>query len=158
MIANDNRIFKRLADIRQDKDLNQYQVAHFLGVNQATYSKWETGKEIIPLPMLHKFCMLMKCSMDYALGFQKENSPLLHVSANLDKKEIGKRLIEFRDENQLTQLQLAQILNTTQSTISAYENGKTMILTAFVYQIARKYGVSTDYLCAREKSKEAVIQ
>ena len=37
MIANDNRIFKRLADIRQDRDLNQYQVAHFLGVNQATY-------------------------------------------------------------------------------------------------------------------------
>ena len=158
MIANDNRIFKRLADIRQDKDLNQYQVAHFLGVNQATYSKWETGKEIIPLPMLHKFCMLMKCSMDYALGFQKENSPLLHVYANLDKKEIGKRLIEFRDENQLTQLQLAQILNTTQSTISANENGKTMILTAFVYQIARKYGVSTDYLCAREKAKETVSQ
>lgn len=156
MIANDNFIFKRLADIRQDKDLNQYQLAHLLGVNQATYSKWETGKEIIPLTMLHKFCLLMECSMDYAFGFQKERHSYFCSLTVLDKIEIGKRLAEFRENNQLTQLQLAKVLNTTQSTISAYENGKTMILTAFVYQIARKYGVSVDYLCAREEVKVPV--
>ncbi len=158
MIANNNIIFKRLSDIRQDKNLSQYQLACLLQVNQATYSKWETGKEIIPLNMLHKFCLITECSMDYALGLKKKNHCPDLISPTLDKKKIGKQLIEFRENNNLTQLQLAQILNTTQSTISAYENGKTMILTAFVYQIARKYGVSADILCAREKDKETVSQ
>ena len=50
-----------------------------------------------------------------------------------------------------TLAEVAEILNTTQSTISAYESGKTVLLTAFAIQISKKYNVSLDWLCSREK-------
>ena len=49
----------------------------------------------------------------------------------------------------LTQEELAKDLNTTHSTISAYESGKTLILTSFVYEIAIKYKLSLDWLCGK---------
>lgn len=47
-------------------------------------------------------------------------------------------------------MDLAKSLNTTQSTIWAYETGRTLILTAFAYQICVKYNVSMDWLCGRK--------
>lgn len=41
------------------------------------------------------------------------------------------------------------MLNTSHSTISAYENGKILILTSFAYSIAIKYNVSLDWLCGK---------
>ena len=49
----------------------------------------------------------------------------------------------------ITQEELASTLNTTHSTISAYESGKTTILTAFAYDICKRYNIYMDYLCAR---------
>ena len=46
---------------------------------------------------------------------------------------------------------LAKELNTTKSTIYAYETGKTLILTAFAYQICIKYKVSLDWLTGKIK-------
>ncbi len=68
--------------------------------------------------------------------------------------------MKFRLNHNLFQYQLANFLNTTQSTISAYENGKTMILTAFAYQIAKEYQISMDEFCGRQivesSSKSAI--
>lgn len=46
-------------------------------------------------------------------------------------------------------MELAKLLNTTHSTISAYESGKTTILTVFAYEICKKYNISMDYLIGR---------
>ena len=70
---------------------------------------------------------------------------------NIDKKIIGMRLKEFRKEKNITQEELASTLNTTHSTISAYESGKTTILTAFAYEICKRYNISMDYLCGRTR-------
>ena len=62
---------------------------------------------------------------------------------------IFQKLIELRedlDKNQreiasvlgISQQALADLLNTSHSTISAYESGKTLILTAFAYQISKQ--------------------
>lgn len=56
-------------------------------------------------------------------------------------------------DKQITQKELVQILNTSQSIISAYEAGKTMLLTAFAIQIINKYHISLDWLCGRNKEK-----
>ena len=56
---------------------------------------------------------------------------------------------ELRIKNKLTQKELAKILNTTQSNISSYENGNTLILTAFLYNFAKHFNVSMDYICGR---------
>ena len=86
--------------------------------------------------------------MDYVAGISRHNKPT--KKCKIEKEVIGKRLKEFRKQYNITQIQLANYLNTTQSTISAYESGKTMLLTAFALQIIAKYNISLDWLCGRK--------
>ena len=58
----------RLRDLREDKDLNQTQVANFLGMSQTGYSKYETGENDIPTPILIKLARFYNTSIDYLLG------------------------------------------------------------------------------------------
>lgn len=143
---------KRLFDLREYADLSQKDLANKLGVTQQTYSLWEKGTKIIPLKHLNNLCNYYKTSMDYVLGLSNErtNSNIKEIK-ELNKKEIGSRIKELRENKKLTLRDLASELNTTSSTISAYETGKTLILTAFAYQICIKYDVSLDWLCGKVK-------
>ncbi len=143
-----NVIFKKLGDIRQDLDMTQKEMSERIGVKQGVYSRWENGKEIIPLRRLVTFCNLTSYRMDYITGLSRTNK-FNKVEKEIDVKECGARLRKWRKENGVTQKELADFLNTTQSTISAYESGKVLILTAFAYQIAKKYKISMDWLCCR---------
>lgn len=153
MIISNEVIFPRLTNIREDMDITQAKMAKVLKVSQATYSRWETGKEIIPLSKLNMYCNYTKHSMDYVCGLIKNERTNTKINHELDKNLIGTRIQLFRMQYGLFQYQLANFLNTTQSTISAYENGKTLILTAFIYQIAKEYKISLDYLCGRSNKK-----
>lgn len=143
---------KRLFDLREYADLSQKDLANKLGVTQQTYSLWEKGTKIIPLKHLNNLCNYYKTSMDYVLGLSNErtNSDIKEIK-ELNKKLIGSRIKEVRERNKLTLRDLASELNTTSSTISAYETGKTLVLTAFAYQICTKYDVSLDWLCGKVK-------
>lgn len=143
---------KRLFDLREYADLTQKDLAQNLGVSQQTYSLWEKGTKIIPLKHLNNLCNYYETSMDYVLGFTdiKMSSNIIKIK-ELNKKEIGARIKKIREDNNLTLRDLASKLNTTSSTISAYETGKTLILTAFAYQICSEYSVSLDWLCGKTK-------
>lgn len=152
MIFTNSVLFQRLQDIREDLDLTQQQVANLLNVSQASYSRWETGKELIPLKKLNEFCNITNHSMDYVTGLISVERKIVYKKERLDKKKIGENLKKVRIDNGLFQYQLARLLNTTQSTISAYEQGETLILTAFSYQIAKQFHLSLDVFCDREKT------
>ncbi len=145
--------FQKLIELREDFNLKQKDIAKLLNITQQTYSLWENGTKIIPLKHLNSLCNYYNVSMDYVLGL----SNVKHydvINSVIDKNLIGKRLKSFRNEYNITQEELANILNTTHSTISAYENGKTTILTAFAYEICKKYHISMDYLCGRINNKK----
>ena len=143
---------KRLFDLREYKDLSQIKLADYLGITQQTYSLWEKGTKIIPLKHLNSLSNFYEISMDYIVGLtdEKNNSGIIKLT-ELNKNEIGSRIKKIRENNNLTLRDLAKELNTTSSTISAYETGKTLILTAFAYQICIKYNVSLDWLCGKRK-------
>lgn len=61
------------------------------------------------------------------------------------------RLKELRESRNLTQKDLANQLNLTQSTIAYYENGKKLPTTDNLMSIARFFGVSTDFLLGLSK-------
>lgn len=140
---------ERLIDIRVDADLKQEEMAEILKTTQSNYSRWENGTELIPLKKLSLLCNYFNVSMDYVIGKTRDEDGNGKHDINL--KIIGSRLQMIRKKNNLTQTDLAEILNTSQSTISAYENGKTIILTAFALEIVEKYSVSLDWLCGRIK-------
>lgn len=138
----------KLVELRDEFNLKQSDIAHILGITQQSYSLWENGTKIIPLKHLNNLCNYYRVSMDYILGLSKIRCYDIN-NFDIDKKIIGIRLKTFRINNGITQEYLANILNTTHSTISAYESGKTTILTAFAYEICKRYSISMDYLCGR---------
>ncbi len=144
---NTNKLF----ELRDYNNLNQTEIASEIGVSQQLYSFWENGSKIIPLKHLNNICNYYKVSMDYALNINEYKDLNFIEVDSLDKVAIGKRIKEIREKNNITVRDLANELNTTSSTISAYETGKTLILTAFAYQICKKYNVSLDWLCGRTK-------
>ena len=60
--------YSRIRDLREDRDLNQTQVAKMLGMSQTGYSKYETGENDIPTQILIKLADLYDTSVDYILG------------------------------------------------------------------------------------------
>ncbi len=65
----------RLRDLREDADLNQTQIAQYLGMSQTGYSKYETGENDIPTQVLIKHAKYYKTSIDYILGVSNDKSP-----------------------------------------------------------------------------------
>ena len=61
-------MYKRIRDLREDRDLNQTQVARHLGMSQTGYSKYETGENDIPTQILIKLANFYDTSIDYLLG------------------------------------------------------------------------------------------
>lgn len=144
MISLNNN--ERLIEIRENNNLSQRDLASILNVSKSTYARWETQEQIIPLNRLVDFCNYFKVSMDYALNLSNENKYKKTINS-LDRKLIGNNIKLIRKKFSLTQQNLADLLNTSHSTISAYEAGKTLILTIFAYQICLKYNISLDWLC-----------
>ena len=60
--------YHRIRDLRIDHDLNQQQVAEYLGMSQTGYSKYEVGTNDIPTQVLIQLSRLYQVSIDYLLG------------------------------------------------------------------------------------------
>ncbi len=60
--------YPRVRDLREDKDMNQTEMAKELGMSQTGYSKYETGENDIPTEILIKLARFHNTSIDYLLG------------------------------------------------------------------------------------------
>lgn len=140
--------FDRLKEIREERNLTQREVADALEVDRSTYAGWETGKDTIPLRRLNKLSDYYKISVDYMTGLSDVTSSYRVI--DLDAKVIGQNLKEFRKERNLVQKDIFLFLNTTSSTYSAYETGKVLIKTDFLYSICKNYNASMDELLGKK--------
>ena len=61
-------MYTRIRDLREDRDLNQTQIAKMLGMSQTGYSKYETGENDIPTQVLIKLARFYNTRIDYLLG------------------------------------------------------------------------------------------
>lgn len=116
-------------------------------------AKWENGIVTIPLKKLNEYANYFNVSVDYLTSLSNKKEKVI-INKELDRKVIGQNIKLIRKENNLTLRSLAKELNTTSSTISAYETGKTLILTAFAYQICKKYKISMDWLLGKSNNKK----
>ena len=60
--------YQRLKDLREDKDLNQTQIAKVLKTSQKQYSRWETGEYDIPFEIVIELAEFYNVSLDYIAG------------------------------------------------------------------------------------------
>ncbi len=61
-------MYRRIRELREDRDLNQTQIAKIIGMSQTGYSKYETGENDIPTAVLIKLSRFYDVSIDYLLG------------------------------------------------------------------------------------------
>ncbi len=61
-------MYRRLRDLREDRELNQTQIAKMLSMSQTGYSKYETGENDVPTAVLIKLARFYNTSIDYLLG------------------------------------------------------------------------------------------
>lgn len=54
--------------LREDHDLGQKEVAAYLSIDQRVYSRYETGKNALPVDKVILLCRLYQVSADYLLG------------------------------------------------------------------------------------------
>ena len=67
--------YRRLRDLREDNDLTQKEVAAYLGIDQRTYSNYETEKRSMPMEQYRSLAIFYKTSVDYLVGLTDSNEP-----------------------------------------------------------------------------------
>ena len=68
-------MYRRIRELREDRDLTQKQVAQMLGMSQTGYSKYETGENDIPTSVLQRLADFYNVSVDYLLGRTNQKAP-----------------------------------------------------------------------------------
>lgn len=66
---------ERLKEIREDKDYKQIEIAEYLKITQAQYSRYEMGINTIPIEKIAMLAKLYDTSVDYLLGLTDERKP-----------------------------------------------------------------------------------
>lgn len=61
-------MYRRIRDLREDRDMKQRQVADYLRCSQQVYSNYELGQRDIPTEILIRLSELYDVSVDYLLG------------------------------------------------------------------------------------------
>ena len=69
--------YQRIRDLREDRDINQSEIAEMLHMQREVYRRYETGQREIPLNIAVLIADLYNVSLDYITG-------------RTDKKEVNK--------------------------------------------------------------------
>jgi len=139
---------EKLKNLRENAYLTQRNLGNILNIHHDAYAQYEREYTIIPLKHLNTLCTYFNVSLDFIFGLtSKINYP--NRKQEISKELYILRIKEFRKEQNLTQKKLADVLNTTQSTLTGYECGRYIIATPFLYTICTKYNISADYLLGK---------
>ncbi len=144
-------MLEKLKELREYEGYTQEEIATFLKVVRSTYAGWESGKDIIPLSKLNDLANFYHTSLDYLVG----NTPTLEMIQEIQKinsKTVANNLKKFREENHLTQKNVADTINSSQANIHKYENNKSLITTTYAMEFSKQYNYSLDDLVGRKKN------
>lgn len=68
-------MYKRIRDLREDRDLTQKQIGQLLNMSQTGYNQYEIGKNDIPTKILIELAKFYNTSIDYILELTDEQRP-----------------------------------------------------------------------------------
>lgn len=141
---------KRLRETREYLDLKQVDLIGLFGVTYSTISGWETGKDTIPLKQLIKYANKFNFSLDYLLGITDKN--VEYKKLDIDMNILATNLKKKRKQYGKTQQQIADIINTSQSSYAHYENARYLMPLNFLYNLSKIYSdISIDEMLGRKK-------
>lgn len=62
------KYYRRLRDLREDRDLSQGDVAKLLNTTQPQYARYETGERELPMHHFITLARFYNVSLDYVVG------------------------------------------------------------------------------------------
>ena len=68
-------MYRRIRELREDRDLLQKDMAKLLNCSQVAYSRYELGLRDIPTDVLITLAEFHNTSVDYILGITNEKKP-----------------------------------------------------------------------------------
>lgn len=68
-------LYRRIRDLREDRDLLQKDLAKILNCTQVCYSNYEMGKRDLPTEVLIQLARFYHTSTDYLLGLTDISTP-----------------------------------------------------------------------------------
>ena len=143
-------ILNNFKESREILDIKQKDIAEFFNINYSTISGWETGKDTIPIRRLIEYANHYNFSLDYLFGLTRVNKNYYPVT--IDIEQVAKNLRLLRKQNQMTQEEVANKINTSQAAYAHYENNVNLIPTTFLYNLTQIYKpFSIDNLFGRKE-------
>lgn len=139
---------ERLRNLREEASLKQKDLASIIGIKRATYTSYEIERDTIPIVHLNSLCNYFDVSIDYVLGLT-DKKKYHNLKKEINKELLRQRLKSLRQENKITQIKIAQILNISRSTWTGYESCKYQIPTLILEELGRRYHTSIDYLLGK---------
>ena len=68
-------MYRRLKELRENRDLTQTQISKILNMSQTGYSKYETGENDVPTKILIELAKYYKVPVAYSVGLTNETEP-----------------------------------------------------------------------------------
>ena len=141
----------RLKRLRKEAHLTQQDVADYFKTSPQSYAQWEKGQRSPSKESLEKLASYFGVSVSYLVGESdtidygafKEQSTRIQLS---DDKTFIERLKELRKQSGLTQQQVAERLDISQSAYAQWEIGKLNPKKETIQKFADLFNVSYDYL------------
>lgn len=142
---------KRLKRLRKEAHLTQQDVADYFKTSPQSYAQWEKGQRSPSKESLEKLASYFGVSVSYLVGesdtidygaFEEQSTP----NQLSDDKTFIERLKELREKSGLTQKQVAEHLDITQSAYAQWETGRINPKKETIQKFADLFNVSYDYL------------
>lgn len=159
----------KIKELRKVNKVTQQQLADAIGFSRSAVGMLESNKNGASPDKLKELADFFGVTVDYLLTDDNsiknkehelisKNADIINFSKGeiiLDKKMLGDRVKELRIRRNLTQKQLADDLNLSQSTIGMIESGKRDASNELLIKIANYFNCSTDYLLNIKDNKSA---
>lgn len=133
--APSNIIAERFVIARTARGLTQAGAAKLVGVEQASVSRWETGKSMPPIGSFRRIADLLGVPFAWLIGHQDEG-PMLN------------RIADLRTALGMTQQELAEKIGTDKSMVGRLEKGQRNLSPKWRVKIATALGVEPESLAS----------
>lgn len=143
-----------ISKIRTDYGLSQKDMANYLNINLASYKLYETNIRPMKIRELNKLSDYFKISLNTLLNLSNNVSKINLF--NIDYKYLKFSLKYVRKIHRVTQKKLAEEFKISVPTIARYEKNPENINAIYLYNFAKKFHISIDYICGKTLKKEVL--
>ncbi len=142
-----------LISLRTKDKLTQQEMAQILNVSLKTYQAYEEGIRPMKLEEINLISNRYKISLNTILDLTK-SLKYYNTEINIDYKYLKFSLRYIRRMARIPINNLSKILHTSPSSIVKYEKEPTTVSITYLYNFAKYFNVSIDYMCGKTLKKE----